>query len=145
MDGGAMQDANADHAGPLEHPDDPPNGAPGPLALDAQDLLGNLGADRATPASIGAIVGKKRVKAAVAVGVVPRLDRAGRELDARAVRPFMEARGGFVEIAAPVAVLEARTRERPEHPHPPERDRLLVLMSHGRGYTGSRRPFLGGS
>ena len=140
-----MQGAHADDAGPLKHSDDPPDGAARSLPLDTQDLLGDLRGDRATAAPIGAIVRKEGVKAAVAIGVIPRLDRASRELDARAVGPFMEARGGCVELAAPVAVLEPRTRERTQHPHAPEGDRLFVVVSHGPSYIGGRRPFLGGS
>src|SRR5712692_1362579 len=145
MHGGPMEGADADDARPLEHPDDAPDGSAGPFPLHAQDLLGHLGWNRATASPIRAIAGEERMKPAVAVGVIPRLDRADGELDAPAVRSFVEAGRGLLAVAASIAVFEARAGQRTEHPQSPERDRLLVLMSHGRGYTGRQRPFLGGS
>ena len=74
--GRAMQLARADDLRSLEHADDPPDRAPRPLALDAQDLLGDLGRDRPAPAPVSAILGKQRLESTAAVGVVPDLDRA---------------------------------------------------------------------
>src|SRR5207249_305526 len=76
--------------GSFSHPpsrSDPADGAPGPLALGAQDVLGDLGADRPAPATIPAVAGKQGLEATAAVGVVPGLDRARRELDSCTVRP----------------------------------------------------------
>ncbi len=115
------------------------------LALHAQDLIGHLGGNRATAPAIRAVVRKEGVKAPLAVGIVPGFDRAGRELHACAVRPFMQARGRLIEIAAPVTMLKTGTRQWTEHAQAPQRDRLLVVASHRQSYSGGLRPLLGGS
>ena len=143
--GRAMQLARADEARPLEHPDDPPDGAPGPLALDAQEVLGDLGGDRPAPAPVLAIPGEQGRKAPAAVGVVPGLDRARRELNPRAVRPLLRARRGLGEVPSAVPVLQPRTRERTEHAQPPQGHRLLVVVLHGLWCSCPLRPLLGGS
>src|SRR5207245_424662 len=67
----------ADDLGALEHADDAPDGAAGALALDAQNLLGDLGRDDSATTSIRTILREQRRKAAVAIGVIPGLDGAG--------------------------------------------------------------------
>ena len=77
MHRGAMQRASGDDLGALEHADDAPDGAAGALALDAQNLLGDLGRDDSATAAIRTILREQRRKAAVAIGVIPGLDGAG--------------------------------------------------------------------
>ena len=76
MHGGAMEPPRVHHAGALEHPDDAADRAPGPLAFDAEDRLGDRRVDHAAAPAIRAVPRKERVKPAVAVGVIPRLQRA---------------------------------------------------------------------
>ena len=129
--GRAMQRTHADDVRPLEHPDDPPDRAPGPLALDAQDLLGDLGRDRAAVAAVPAIHRKQGREPPAAPGVVPRLDRARREPYPQAVRPLVRACRGLVEAPSAIPVLQSRAHQRTEHPESPQDDRLLVVVRHG--------------
>ena len=140
-----MQLTHADDVGPLEHPDDPPDRAPRTLAFDAQNLLGDLGGDRAALAAVPAITGKQGLKSAAAVRVVPGLDRTSRESNPAAVRPLVRAGRSLVDMTPTVAVLQARTGERTEHPQPPQSDRLLVVVLHGSCCNREPWPLLGGS
>ena len=142
--GRAMQLARADDPRPLEHPDDPADGAPGSLALDAQDVLGDLGGDRSAPAPVLAISWKECLEAPAAVGVVPGLDRARRKLHPRAVWPLVRAPRRLGEVPPAVPVLQSCTGQRPKHPQPPQGHRLLVIVLHGLCCSRPPRPFLGG-
>ena len=143
--GRAVQLARTDDVRSLQHPDDPPDRAPGLLPLDAQDVLGHLGGDRPALATVLAVLGKQSLEAAVAVGVVPSLDRARFKLDPPAVRPLVGARRGLAEVASPVPVFESRAHQRTEHAQPPQGDRLLVIVLHGPCCSRDVRPLLGGS
>ena len=133
MHRGAMQARPpVDDARTLEHPDDPPDGAPGPLALDAQDLLGDRRGDRAAPAPVLPIR-RGRARGSPRGGRRRTTSRLCAPRDGRAApsgRSWTRAAASAHNRAA-VAVLEARTGQRPEHAEAPERDRLFVVVGHG--------------
>src|SRR5208283_1918695 len=64
MHRGAMQRASGDDLGALEHADDASDGAAGALALDAQNLLSDLGRDDSATTPIRTILREQRRKAA---------------------------------------------------------------------------------
>jgi len=145
VDARARERAHTHEARPLEHPDDATDRAPGLLALGAQDVPGDLGANRAALAPVRAVAGMERREATAGVGVVPGLDRASGKTDVAAVGPLVRPSGGLVEVAAAVAVLEPSADQRTQDGEPPERHGSLVVVLHGPRRTKSRRPFLGGS
>ena len=67
MHTGAMQTACGDDAGALQQADDAPDGTARTLAFDAQNLLGERGADGPAAAAIGTVLGEQSLKAAVAI------------------------------------------------------------------------------
>src|SRR5215831_15413301 len=143
MDGGAMQSARGDDLGAFEHANDAPDGAPGALALDAQDVLGDLGGDGPATASIDTILGEESVEAAAAIGVIPGLDGASGQVHGGAVGLLLEACGRFLDVAATVAVLQPRTDERTENAESPKGDRFFFVVFHGHVIPGSYGHFWG--
>jgi hypothetical protein len=65
MHGGTMQRAEGNDAGALQHANDAPDRTAGPLAFDAQNLLGQVVGDDAAAAAIGTVLREERGKAAV--------------------------------------------------------------------------------
>src|SRR5205823_4032560 len=71
------------------------------------------------------------LEAALFMGVIPSLDRAGREPHDSAIGHLVGSRRDLAQVLLPVAVLQARADQGPEHTEPPQRDGALVLVVHG--------------
>ena len=130
MHGGAMQSPRQDDSGALEHADEDPDRTSRTFALDAHNLLGEFLSDGPAAAAIGAVLGKQSLKAAAAIGVIPALDGAGGELHMGAIGLLLLPRGCFLEVAATIAVLQARTDKRTQNPEPPKGDFFFFLLPH---------------
>jgi hypothetical protein len=84
VDARARELARPYDARPLEHLDQAPDRSPGLLALGAQDVLGDVGANRAALAPVRAVAGMERREATAGMGGSTRLRSCGQR-DGRAV------------------------------------------------------------